>query len=128
MVGVVVGVYKQVECHSLLCRVKDLPKEILTNSWTSGSSKISERTRQQGLQYAFEKYIHNITCHRNNDNEKEIKIEAKAHRSQCKTQTIPTSLCRSLNLTLILTLTSRKPYKDTRLFVQSRVSQYIVVF
>ena len=55
--------------------VKDIPKEIIAHFWSS-SSEISERTRQKGLQYAFEKYIHNIICHRSNDNENEFKIEA----------------------------------------------------
>ena len=69
-----------------LVAVKDIPKEIVAHFWSSGSEIISERSRQRGLQYAFEKYIHNITCHRSNDNENEFKIEAKAYRSQCKSQ------------------------------------------
>ena len=65
--------------------LKDIPNDIVAHFWSSGSD-ISERTRQKGLQYAFEKYIHNIICHRSNDNENEFKIEARAYHSQCKSQ------------------------------------------
>ena len=41
---------------------------------------------QKSLEYAFKKYIHNILCRRSTANENVIQIEAKAHRSQCKTQ------------------------------------------
>ena len=57
--------------------VTDIPKEYSVKFW-SNSSEISERTRQKGLQYAFEKYIHNIICRRSNVEGKDIKIEAKA--------------------------------------------------
>ncbi len=68
------------DMHFSEISVKDIPKEIMSNFW-SNSLEISERTRQKGLQYAFEKYIYNIICRRSN-----IKIEAKAHRSYCKSQ------------------------------------------
>ena len=41
--------------------VRDSPKEIKAPFWNN-SSEISQRSRQKGLQYAFESYIHNITC------------------------------------------------------------------
>ena len=40
--------------------ISALPKEITSNLWKSG--KISDGSRQKGLQYANEGYIHNITC------------------------------------------------------------------
>ena len=62
----------------------DIPSKLTSNFWKSND--ISERSRQKGLQYAFESYIHDIICLVNVDEEL-IKIEAKAYRFQCKTQT-----------------------------------------
>ena len=62
--------------------LSDVPREIIANFWSSG--EISERTRQKGLQYAFEGYIHDICAKSDNG---EINIEAKAYWSQLKTET-----------------------------------------
>ena len=43
--------------------IRDIPKEITTHFWKN-CSVISERRRQKGLQYGFERYIHNIICWR----------------------------------------------------------------
>lgn len=45
---------------------------------------ISDRSRQKGLQYAFEAYIQDVNVTRNEVNK--IKIEAIAYRSQGKTE------------------------------------------
>lgn len=69
--------------HFSAISVKDIPKEIMSNFW-SNSFEISERTRQKGPQYTFEKYIYNIICRRSNADEEDIKIEVKAQRSYFK--------------------------------------------
>ncbi|KAK0134418.1 hypothetical protein N1851_007030 [Merluccius polli] len=45
--------------------VSEFPRAIITNFWNSAN--ISDRTRQKGLQYAFEGYIHDISGRLEND-------------------------------------------------------------
>ena len=64
--------------------VRDIPKEIIAH-FCNNSSDISERSRQKGLQYAFESYIHNIICRRRIVNEEGIKIEGKSNSREGQT-------------------------------------------
>ena len=57
-------------------RLKDVPNKII-DDFLLNSSNISQKSQQQGLQYAVEKYIHDINVYSN-------KIEAKVYHSQRK--------------------------------------------
>ena len=54
-------------------RLKDVPNKII-DDFLLNSSNISQKSQQQGLQYAVEKYIHDINVYSN-------KIEAKVYHS-----------------------------------------------
>ncbi len=58
--------------------ISALPKEITSNFWENGM--ISDRRRQKGLQYAYEGYIHDITC-RVCSQTMELRIEGKARET-----------------------------------------------
>ena len=61
-----------------------IPQELSEIFWQN-STEVSQRSRQKGLQYAFERYVHQIKCWRSSK-EEELKIERKVHCSQCKRQ------------------------------------------
>jgi hypothetical protein len=63
--------------------VTALPAEILSNFYKA-ANKVSDRSRQKGLQYTFEGYIHDIQVKRKE--QQGIQIEAKAYRSQSKNE------------------------------------------
>ncbi|KAG5283867.1 hypothetical protein AALO_G00020410 [Alosa alosa] len=60
-----------------------LPAELLSNFYKA-ANKVSDRSRQKGLQYAFEGYIQDIQVKRKE--QQGIQIEAKAYRSQSKNE------------------------------------------
>ncbi|KAI9522054.1 hypothetical protein NQZ68_040170 [Dissostichus eleginoides] len=55
----------------------------LTDSFWSNNAAISSRSRQKGLQYAMEGYIHSIKIRKEGGT---TSIEALAYRSQCKSE------------------------------------------
>lgn len=57
-------------------------KQIVLNCWKT--VKISEISTPIGQRYACESNIHDIICQQDIANLDNIKIEGKAHRSQCK--------------------------------------------
>ena len=56
--------------------LKDVPNKII-DDFFHNRSKISQKSHQQGLQYAAEQYVHDINVYSN-------KIEAKVYHSQRK--------------------------------------------
>ena len=62
-------------------RLGELPVNFSEHFWCS--DKITQRSRQQGLQYAVEGYVHKITL-KNDLNNEFLTIEARCYRSQRK--------------------------------------------
>ena len=58
--------------------MKTVP-DVLIDGFLRNSSNISQKSYQQGLQYAVEEYVHNVQVSTN-------KIEAKVYRSQRKNE------------------------------------------
>lgn len=58
-------------------KASSILKETVYNFWEKNCSPISERSRQKGLQYACESYIHNIICQRSIVDKENINIEEK---------------------------------------------------